>query len=68
MKCDVCGDGVERGPMYRVNPLGVPPGVFRHKQCGGVPRDRETEEIAELIHRGSTLGADAAPAAEGASE
>lgn len=51
--CDVCGKGIERGPMFRVNPLGQA-GIFRHKECGGIPADKETEDICNLINSGGT--------------
>jgi hypothetical protein len=48
IKCDVCGKGVEKGPMHRVNPLGEK-GVFRHEPCGGVAADDATKELVDLI-------------------
>jgi hypothetical protein len=53
MKCEVCGKGVEAGPLYRMNEKGVK-GVWRHQKCGGVPVDPIVQDISETIHEGQS--------------
>lgn len=53
MKCVVCGEGVDKGPVFRTNPKGEP-GKFAHRECGGVPVDLFVADIVDTIHKDNT--------------
>ncbi len=60
MKCDVCGYGVgrsERSILWRVNPIGELPSVWRHKDCGEIPQEAlmDLDELLDLIAYGEPL-------------
>lgn len=58
IKCIQCNKGLEIGPLYRMNP-GKLPGVFQHRECGGIPEDDVVENIVNLIHNDSKSKKDA---------
>ena len=45
--CDVCGEDMCAGILYRVSAEGEP-GVYRHRACGADPPE-ETRKIAEAF-------------------
>ena len=48
-RCEHCECSVFERPLYRANPKGELPAKWLCELCGGIPIDKETKRICDII-------------------